>query len=143
MQASSANKDAAKEGKKPAGAHAAATPTTSLKRIQRELTEIMLDPPANLSAAPKGDNLYEWVSTIIVRRAPPRSPLAPRAPLFLLPAPKPADEARARVCRRAPRTLRTRAGYSIWTSCFLKTTRSSLVRGCCLAACETAAARAR
>lgn len=37
----------------------------SSKRIQRELAEITLDPPPNCSAGPKGDNLYEWVSTIL------------------------------------------------------------------------------
>lgn len=35
------------------------------KRIQRELAEIALDPPPNCSAGPKGDNLYEWHSTIL------------------------------------------------------------------------------
>lgn len=39
--------------------------STSLKRIQKELAEITLDPPPNCSAGPKGDNLYEWVSTIL------------------------------------------------------------------------------
>ncbi|PRD28173.1 UNVERIFIED_CONTAM: Ubc2 [Trichonephila clavipes] len=50
--------------------------STSAKRIQKELAEITLDPPPNcrinthanlytLSAGPKGDNLYEWVSTIL------------------------------------------------------------------------------
>lgn len=33
--------------------------------IQKELAEITLDPPPNCSAGPKGDNLYEWVSTIL------------------------------------------------------------------------------
>ncbi|KAJ2604868.1 Ubiquitin-conjugating enzyme E2 2, partial [Coemansia sp. RSA 1694] len=33
--------------------------------IQKELAEISLDPPSNCSAGPKGDTLYEWVSTIV------------------------------------------------------------------------------
>ncbi|KAG1173844.1 hypothetical protein G6F70_005513 [Rhizopus microsporus] len=36
--------------------------TTPTKK--KELAEISLDPPSNCSAGPKGDNLYEWVSTI-------------------------------------------------------------------------------
>ncbi|KAH8850107.1 Ubiquitin-conjugating enzyme E2-24 kDa [Schistosoma japonicum] len=39
--------------------------STSLKRIQKELTDIMSDPPPNCSAFPRGDNLYEWVSTLL------------------------------------------------------------------------------
>ncbi|XP_064419679.1 ubiquitin-conjugating enzyme E2 E3 isoform X2 [Latimeria chalumnae] len=48
--------------------------STSAKRIQKELAEITLDPPPNcrtkswfvcFSAGPKGDNIYEWRSTIL------------------------------------------------------------------------------
>ncbi|GFS20926.1 ubiquitin-conjugating enzyme E2 E2 [Elysia marginata] len=39
--------------------------STSGRRLQRELAEISLDPPPNCSAGPKGDNLYEWSSTIL------------------------------------------------------------------------------
>uniref|UniRef100_A0A673B5I2 E2 ubiquitin-conjugating enzyme n=1 Tax=Sphaeramia orbicularis TaxID=375764 RepID=A0A673B5I2_9TELE len=33
--------------------------------IQKELADITLDPPPNCSAGPKGDNIYEWRSTIL------------------------------------------------------------------------------
>ncbi|KAJ2900916.1 hypothetical protein IWW38_000291 [Coemansia aciculifera] len=39
--------------------------TKPKKKIQKELAEISLDPPSNCSAGPKGDTLYEWVSTIV------------------------------------------------------------------------------
>lgn len=39
--------------------------TTAVKRIQRELADITLDPPPNCSAGPKGDNIYDWVGTIL------------------------------------------------------------------------------
>ena len=39
--------------------------SSASKRIQKELAEISLDPPCNCSAGPKGDNIFEWVSTIL------------------------------------------------------------------------------
>ncbi|CAK6441152.1 unnamed protein product [Pipistrellus nathusii] len=52
-----------KEGK--VSSKAAAKLSTSAKRIQKELAEMTLDPPPNCSAGPKGDNIYEWRSTIL------------------------------------------------------------------------------
>uniref|UniRef100_A0A3P8SD90 UBC core domain-containing protein n=1 Tax=Amphiprion percula TaxID=161767 RepID=A0A3P8SD90_AMPPE len=52
----------------------AAKLSTSAKRIQKELAEITLDPPPNCSAGPKGDNIYEWRSTIL---GPPDYPFKP------------------------------------------------------------------
>ena len=37
----------------------------SARRIQKELAEISLAPPANCSAAPKDDDLYVWVSQVM------------------------------------------------------------------------------
>eukprot|EP01100_Stratorugosa_tubuloviscum_P015824 TRINITY_DN94_c0_g1_i1.p1 TRINITY_DN94_c0_g1~~TRINITY_DN94_c0_g1_i1.p1 ORF type:complete len:250 (+),score=122.75 TRINITY_DN94_c0_g1_i1:27-776(+) len=45
--------------------------SNSLKRIQKELAEISLEPPCNCSAGPKEDNLYEWVATILGPEASP------------------------------------------------------------------------
>ncbi|KAG5455651.1 MAG: hypothetical protein BJ554DRAFT_4852 [Olpidium bornovanus] len=40
-------------------------------RLNRELLEFVNDPPANITAAPTEDNLYEWQGII---RGPPRTP---------------------------------------------------------------------
>eukprot|EP00008_Paramoeba_atlantica_P003556 CAMPEP_0201484574 /NCGR_PEP_ID=MMETSP0151_2-20130828/8741_1 /ASSEMBLY_ACC=CAM_ASM_000257 /TAXON_ID=200890 /ORGANISM="Paramoeba atlantica, Strain 621/1 / CCAP 1560/9" /LENGTH=145 /DNA_ID=CAMNT_0047868299 /DNA_START=64 /DNA_END=501 /DNA_ORIENTATION=- len=44
-----------------------------MKRIRMELAEVSHDPPCNCSAGPKGDNMFEWGSTIM---GPSGSPYA-------------------------------------------------------------------
>ncbi|XP_017075488.2 ubiquitin-conjugating enzyme E2-24 kDa [Drosophila eugracilis] len=39
--------------------------SVAIKRIRKELVEILKDPPPNCSAGIKSNNLFEWTSTII------------------------------------------------------------------------------
>jgi len=57
--------------------------SSAAKRIQKELAEISLEPPTNCSAGPKGDNLYEWVSSIMgpTGASSPSSTVLARLPL--------------------------------------------------------------
>ncbi|KAK1395297.1 constitutive photomorphogenesis protein 10 [Heracleum sosnowskyi] len=47
------------------------TVSSSGKRIQKEMSELNLDPPPHSSAGPKGDNLYHWVATLIAPSGTP------------------------------------------------------------------------
>ena len=104
--------------------------SSSAKRIQKELAEISLDPPCNCSAGPKGDNIYEWVSTIVG----PGGTCCILLHLFqmcrLLAWASRAGWPRALSAGTAPHTQarRTRAASSSWTSPSLTTTRSSRQR---------------
>lgn len=58
----------------------------SARRIQNELKDIRSTPSSNSSAGPKGDNLYEWVATLM---GPPNTPYS--SGVFFLSIDFPAD----------------------------------------------------
>ncbi|KAJ4971010.1 hypothetical protein NE237_004109 [Protea cynaroides] len=45
--------------------------SVSGKRIQKDMMEFNINPPADCAAGPKGDSLYQWIATII---GPPELP---------------------------------------------------------------------
>lgn len=109
--------------------------SAAAKRIQKELAEISLEPPTNCSAGPKGDNLYEWVSSIMgptgapaSRDLPPRSARHIAAnppasfPELTPPLPSPLSSPPAQ------QDLRTVVECSSWTSTSRRTIPSNLLR---------------
>ncbi|KAM8783542.1 ubiquitin-conjugating enzyme E2 E1-like [Rhynchonycteris naso] len=53
------------DGARPQAVALIAASRSCRGRIQKELADITLDPPPNCRAGPKGDNIYEWRSTIL------------------------------------------------------------------------------